>query len=114
MSKFLTINEAMAQNLDNAPGIDLTLEKLMNLINGLACWIADVALVLIVIAVVYFGVMFLISQGDPGKVGNARKALSWGVVGIIVILGTYTIIASVGSAITGSDFTFTLNCASLY
>ena len=68
----------------------------MNIIKGLACWIVNAALILIVVAVVFYGIQFLISRGDPGKVGDARKALTWGVVGIIVILGAYTIIATVG------------------
>lgn len=102
----------MNPNLSNAPGIDLTLERVFEIIEGLACWITDVALVLIVIAVVYYGIMFLISRGDPTKVTSARKALGWGIVGILVILATYTIIASVGSAISGNNFEFTLNCAS--
>lgn len=112
MFNFL-INIAQAQNLDSPPEVNLTVDNLTALIKRLACWITDFALILIVVAVIYYGVMFLVSRGDPGKVGNARKALGWGVVGILVILGTYTIIASVGSAITGSDFTFTLDCSSI-
>ncbi len=117
MGFLLSFNEAQAQgssgnSLQGAPGINLTLNGLMNIINGLACWIANIALVLIVIAIIFYGIMFLVSRGDPSKVGNARKALGWGIVGIIVILGTYTIIASVGNAITGGSYSFTpLNCS---
>jgi|SRR3989344_6508231 len=100
----------MNPNLSNAPGIDLTIDRVFEIIEGLACWITDVALVLIVIFVVYYGIMFLMSKGDPTKVTNARKAIGWGIVGILVILGTYTLIASIGSAISGDDFEFTLNC----
>ena len=96
----MLFNEARAEgagsNLDNAPGINLSIDGLMNIIKGLACWIVNAALILIVVAVVFYGIQFLISRGDPGKVGDARKALTWGVVGIIVILGAYTIIATVG------------------
>jgi|SRR3989344_1249445 len=114
MLNFINIVQAQGSALGNAPGIDLTLTKLTTLINRLACWITDVALILIVVAVIYYGIMFLISRGDPTKVTNARKALGWGVVGILVILGAYTIIASVGNAIQGSGFSFpTLNCGSI-
>ena len=110
MLNFL-INIAQAQSLDNSPGIDLTIEGLKEIIVGLACWFSSVALILIVIAVIFYGAMFLVSRGDPTKVGNARKALTWGIVGIIVILGTYTIIGSVQYAVTGSeDFEFVLQC----
>ena len=96
--------------LSGAPGINLDLDGLFNIINGLVCWIADLALILVVLAVVYYGIMFLISRGDPGKVGDARKALTWGIVGILVILGTYTIIMSVEYAITGSNTFNPLSC----
>ncbi len=101
-------------NLSGAPGIDLTLDKLLNIINGLACWLTDFALILIVVAIVFFGVKFLISQGDPGKIGDARKGLTWAVVGTLVILGTYTIIATVTNAINSDAVSFTLNCSNFF
>lgn len=101
--------QALAANgLDGAPGIDLTVDKLKDIITGLACWFIDIALILIVVAVVFYGIKFLISQGDPGKIGDAKKGLGWAIVGIIVILGTYTIIASVGNFITEGNFEFNI------
>ena len=91
----------MNPNLNNALGINLTLEGIVNIVQGLTCWIANVALILVVIFVVYYGIMFLMSRGDSTKVTEARKALTWGVVGIVVILATYTIIASVANFIGG-------------
>src|SRR3989338_9261500 len=90
--------------LDNAPGINLTIQDVLRIITGLACWISSVALVFIVVAVVYFGVKFLTAQGDPTKLTEARKSFMCGLVGIIVILGTYTIIATVANAL-GADYT---------
>lgn len=101
----------MGPDLSNAPGIDLTLDRVVEIIEGLACWIANVALILVVIAIVYYGIMFLISRGDPTKVTNARKALGWGLVGVLIILGTYTIIASIGNFVTEGAYSLTpLNC----
>jgi len=90
-----------------APGINLTIQDVMDIITGLACWITRVALVFIVVAVVYFGVKFLTAQGDPTKLTEAKKSFLWGLVGIIVILGTYTIIATVANAL-GADYTLFL------
>ncbi|MBI4158305.1 MAG: hypothetical protein HY505_01635 [Candidatus Yanofskybacteria bacterium] len=84
-----------SNHLTDQPGINLTIQDVMGIITGLACWITRVALVFIVVAVVYFGVKFLTAQGDPTKLGDAKKSFFWGLVGIIVILGTYTIIATV-------------------
>ena len=98
--------------LDNAPGINLTIQDVLRIITGLACWITRVALVLIVVAVVYFGVKFLMAQGDPTKLTNAKNSFLWGLVGILVILGTYTIIATVAYnlGITNLSLIIPLKC----
>lgn len=93
-----------SQHLTNQPGINLTIQDILQIITGLACWISRVALVFIVIAIVYYGVKFMTAQGDPTKLTDARKSFLWGLVGILVILGTYTIIATVANAL-GADYT---------
>ncbi len=109
----LFFNEAKAQRTDlsGVKGIDLTVDKVKNIITGLACWLIDIALVLMVIAVVFYGIKFLLSQGDSSRIIDARKGLLWAIVGVAIILGTYTIIASVGNFITEGKFKFNiLNC----
>lgn len=86
------------------PGIDLTIQDVFGIITGLACWITRVALVFIVVAVIYYGVRFMMAQGDPTKLTEAKNSFTWGLVGILVILGTYTIIATVANAL-GADYT---------
>ena len=96
---------ALASNhLTDAPGINLTIQDVMGIITGLACWITRVALVFIVIAIVYYGIKFMTAQGDPTKLTEAKKSFIWGLVGVVVILGTYTIIATVANAL-GADYT---------
>ena len=114
LSLFLFTGEVNAQSpgssLGNAPGVDLTIDGIKNIIKGLACWLVDIALILIVVAVVFYGIQFLISRGDPTKVTKARSSLSYGIVGIIVILGTYTIIASVANSIGADLPSVSLDC----
>ena len=95
-----------------APGVDLTIQQLFGIIVGIACYLIRISIVLITIAILYFGFKFLISQGDPGKLKEAREALTWGVVGIIIIFGTYTIIRTVNNAVGGNDGNINLlNCS---
>lgn len=102
---FLLSNSVFAsQHLTNVPGINLTIQDVMGIITGLACWITRVALVFVVVAIIYYGVRFIMAQGDPTKLTEARKSFLWGLVGILVILGTYTIIATVANAL-GADYT---------
>src|SRR3989344_4374407 len=96
---FLLSDSALAsQHLTDQPGINLTIQDVMGIITGLACWITRVALELITVAVIFYGVRFMMAQGDPAKLTDARKSFLWGHVGIIVILGTYPNIATVANA----------------
>ncbi len=90
-----------------APGIDLTIQDILGIITGLACWFTRVALVFIVVAIIYYGLKFMMAQGDPTKLAETKKSFLWGLVGVLVILGTYTIIATVANVL-GADYTLFL------
>ena len=50
-----------------------------------------------VIAFVSAGILFLTASGQPEKVQAARSAFIWGVVGVVVGIVAYSIIAIVSS-----------------
>jgi len=109
ISKFLNFLISERKNLfygvaGTAPGINLTIQDVMGIITDLACWISRAALAVMVIAIVYYGIKFMMAQGDPTKLTEAKKSFLWGLVGVLVILGTYTIIATVANAL-GADYT---------
>ena len=101
-----------------SPGETLTVQQVLGIITGLACWVSEVALVLILGALAFYGLMFMWSQGNPAKMGEAKKALGWGIVGIFVIFGTYTIILTVaravGPAAEGRINPIPINCSSFF
>jgi|SRR3989338_2739514 len=97
-------NTVFADELVDPPIVDLTIQDVLDIFTGLACWLSDVALVLIVIAIIYYGIKFMMVQSDPKKLDEAKKSFQWGLVGIAVIAGTYTIIASV-AYFFGADYT---------
>jgi len=54
--------------------------------------------VFVVIAVIMFvvaGILFVSSQGIPEKVGQARQSFIWGIVGVVVAIIAFSIIAIV-------------------
>jgi len=85
-------------------GIDLTIQSVFGIITGLACWFTRFALILIVVYIIIYGIKFMMAQGNETKFTEAKKSFTWGLVGILVILGTYTIIATVANAL-GADYT---------
>lgn len=46
----------------------------------------NIAAILIVILIIYSGVRFMISRGNPTEVGKARTTLWWATVGFMVVL----------------------------
>ncbi len=91
--------------LDSQPGVNLTVQSLYGILQGLVCWASRFVLVAMVGFIIWYGVLFMVARGDPAKFTLAKKNLWYGVLGIIVILGAYTIVATVGNGIQsiGSD-----------
>jgi hypothetical protein len=88
-----------------SPGQDLSIQRVMSILVGLACWMTRIGVIICIIGIAFYGIMFLTAQGSPEAYGKAKQGLTWGIVGVLVIFGTYTIIASVavfvGSAGSG-------------
>ena len=95
---------------DGYQGVDLTIQSVFGIITGLVCWFSQFALILIVVYIVIYGIKFMMAQGNQTKYDEAKKSFTWGLVGVLVILGTYTIIATIANAL-GADYGFIpLNC----
>ena len=86
-------------SLANAPGVNLTVQSLFGIIAGLACWSTRFIPISIVGIIVWYGFQMMASQSNETKFATARKSLGYAVIGMIVILGAYTIIATVGNTI---------------
>lgn len=95
------------------PGVDITIQQIRNAIITLVCWTTQIAIFIIVFFVLFYGWLFFKSQGNPTKTGEAWKALRYGLLGIIVILGAYTIIATVTNALGGKANPIPINCSSV-
>lgn len=54
-----------------------------------------VVVIAIVFFFIYIGFLFLTAQGEEGKVVTARKALLWGIVGVVVILLAFSIVGMI-------------------
>ena len=94
---------AKAADGDEFPGVDLTIKSVFGIITGLVCWFTRVALIFMVAMVVYYGIQFMLARADATKFGDAKKSFTYGLVGILVILGTYTIIATIANGL-GADY----------
>mgnify|MGYP003394888467 CR=1 FL=1 len=94
-----TAGSAYAADL---PGVDLGIQDVFK---GLACWLMRVSGSVMIIFLVIVGIKFMNAKGDPTKYNAAKKELTYVLIGMVVILGAYVIIATVAKAV-GSDFSF--------
>ena len=89
---------------------DFTVDKIAGIITGFACWLIGIVLVIMVIALVIAGIRYFLARGDATKVADATKNLTWTLVGILIILATNVIIATVANALGGNYSFIPLNC----
>lgn len=61
-------------------------ENVFDVIILITDWILNIAGTLVVMLIIYGGVMFLISAGNPGKIQQAKNILFWALVGFGAVL----------------------------
>lgn len=61
-------------------------QNVFDLVVIIADWILNIAGSLIIILIIYSGVRFLISRGNPGEIQAAKNILFWALVGFGIIL----------------------------
>lgn len=88
----------------NWMGIDLSIQDVADIINGLACWLTRIATAVMVIFLVLAGMRFMNARGDPAKWTTAKKNFQQVLIGILVIMAVYVIIATVAHAVGRTDF----------
>lgn len=104
------IGGGLGDNFAGQPGVELTAVKIFRILNGLACWATRIAIMLIIAALVVYGLQFLFSRGNPAKMQAASRSFWLGIVGIIVILGAYTIISTVAFSIGAKSSPYPILC----
>lgn len=47
--------------------------------------------IIFLIIIIYAGIMYMTASGDPGKVDKAKKMITQSIIGLILIVGAYSI-----------------------
>ena len=87
-SKNMGATNIAACNIDPAhKGDDLISDtsKIINVVLGVLGVVA-------VAVVIYGGFLFLTAQGDPGKIKKGKDSITWGIIGLIIALLSWSII----------------------
>ena len=86
-------------------GVNFTVQDVARIITGFACWLIGIVLAIMVIALVISGIRFFLARGNETALTSAKKNITWTLVGILVILATNVIIATVANAL-GANYSF--------
>jgi hypothetical protein len=82
-----------ATNLPDAPGgIRAILANLLN-------WLLGIIGIIAVIAFAISGLQYLISAGDETKMGTAKKAMFYSIIGVIIALSGFVVVKAIDSAL---------------
>lgn len=73
-------------NIFNPLAGDPQPQNVVDLVILIARWLFDIAGSLIVILIIYAGIRFLLSRGNPPEIQKARNILLWALVGFAVVL----------------------------
>lgn len=77
----------------------------VNAINAFLALIMIVVVVAAVIFTAYGGVLWATSQGDKQKIDRARRAITYSIIGLIVMLLAFFIVQAVGFLLNSSYLT---------
>lgn len=89
------------------PPADTTLPtgSISNIVKQFMTWILGMVGFLGVIGFAIAGILYLTSAGDEDRIGTAKKAMTWSIVGVIVALLGVVIIQAADSMLNAkSDF----------
>lgn len=53
----------------------------------------------LILMVIYGGLLYITSGGDPEKLGKAKKTLLWAVLGVILIVISYSIVVALNTVV---------------
>ena len=74
------------------------------LINGLVSFVMVLAAVMVFLYLIWGGIEWITSGGDKGKTEAARNRITNAIIGLIILVSSFTLIGFVGKLFFGTDF----------
>lgn len=72
------------------------LAEVGNVIKNSFTWMIVLAIILVLFVLVWSGIQWITSGGDKTKVAAAKARLTWAIVGLVIVLGSFFIVAMLG------------------
>lgn len=85
-------------------GQALSLQEIEDLVKRIAQFLIIVSVIIAVIFIVWGGILYMASRGDPEKAETAKSTIFNGIIGAAVVLGVGVILQTLAGLITRSFF----------
>ncbi|MBX4189920.1 pilin [Candidatus Parcubacteria bacterium] len=85
-------------------GQAVTLAEIQDKIELAARFLITISIVIAVIMIVWGGIQYMISRGDPAKAKSAKDIIKNGIIGAAVVLAVGVILQTVAGLVTRSFF----------
>lgn len=72
-----------------------TLDCLPNLLQNIITWLLVFAGIVALFFIIFSGIKFITSSGDPKQVEGARHTLTYAIIGLLVVLLSYFIVNTI-------------------
>ena len=92
--------------LTGAAGSGLPAGTLRNIITQVMNWLLAIVGIIGIIGFVISGILYFLAAGDEGKMGTAKNAMTYSIIGVIVALMGYVIIQAVNTLLGGTSALF--------
>lgn len=73
------------------------------IIIGIMNWLLTIVGIIGIIGFVISGILYFISAGDDNKMGTAKNAMTYSIIGVVVALMGYVIIQAVDAMLNAAD-----------
>ena len=82
---------------------NLTIQGVINILNGFACWLYSIVIAVIIIFIIIAGFRYMAAGGNSERINQAKKNFGWLLIGILVIFAVNVILQSVAAGLGSTD-----------
>jgi len=90
------------EGLSNADASLLPSGEITKIVTNIMNWLLALVGIIGIIGFVISGILYFIAAGDEGKMGTAKNAMTYSIIGVIVALMGYVIIQAANSMLNGT------------
>lgn len=112
LSSVTLAQSIFTEYLDRLPGYQTDINWLFGILRSTACYLFQFAVIALGVMIIVYGILMLKGAGNSQTVSKVKTALTWGVVGGLVIFGVITIILTVSTflGVTENPILNALSC----